>query len=371
MTDLGKLQYMQVSGFKSIENARIYLHDLNILIGANGSGKSNFIGVFRFLHEIANRNLQFCVSQQLGADKLLFFGRKRTNLIEIYLKFSPNDYRVRLAPDVAGGLIIQQERGGFYGGDMGYSGGTQKFDLAKPGARESGLPSPDEASLTSNRPSIPAYIAAYLRDWKVYHFHDTSESARIKQPGRYYERRILLSHGENLAAFLRSIRDTGAYALIVRTIQRVAPFFLDFVLEPEQDNPGQIRLRWRHRGSDETFDASDLSDGTLRFICLTTLLLQPALPRTILLDEPELGLHPHALQILAGMLRSASSKTQIIASTQSVTLANQFSWKDLIVVDRVDDASRFRRLKEKDIEQWLDDYAVGELWEKNILGGTP
>lgn len=371
MTDLGKLQYIQVSGFKSIKKSSIYLHDLNILIGANGSGKSNFIGIFRFLHEIANQNLQFHVAQQLGADKLLFFGRKRTDVIEIYLKFRPNDYRVRLAPDVAGGLIIARERGGFDGGQIGYFGGTQRFNLAKPGARESGLPDPAEWPSTSSRPSISEYIASYLRDWKVYHFHDTSESARINQPGRIHENRILLPRGENLAAFLRSIRNTGAYTLIVRTIQRVAPFFLDFVLEPEQDSPEQVRLRWRHRGSDETFEASDLSDGTLRFICLTTLLLQPALPRTILLDEPELGLHPHALQILAGMLRIASSKTQIIASTQSVTLANQFSWEDLIVVDRVQDASRFRRLKSEDVEQWLDDYAIGELWEKDILGGTP
>jgi len=371
MTERGKLQYLDVSGFKSIEKSSIYLRDLNILIGANGSGKSNFIGIFRLLHEIADKNLQFYVAQQLGADKLLFFGSKRTDVIDIYLKFSPNDYRVRLSPDVAGGLIIQQERGGFDGREVGYSGGFKHFDLAKPGSRETGLPTPAEWTTTASRPSISQYIANYLRDWKVYHFHDTSESARIKQPGRIHDRRALLPRGENLAAFLRSIRETDAYALIVRTIQRVAPFFLDFTLEPEKDNPGQIRLRWRHRGSEETFDASDLSDGTLRFICLTTLLLQPALPRTILLDEPELGLHPHALQILAGMMRTASSKTQIIASTQSVTLANQFSWEDLIVVDRFEDASRFRRLKTEDVAEWLDDYALGELWEKNILGGTP
>lgn len=151
----------------------------------------------------------------------------------------------------------------------------------------------------------------------------------------------------------------------------MAPFFLDFVLEPESDNPRQIRLRWRHRGCDDTFDAADFSDGTLRFICLTTLLLQPRLPTIILLDEPELGLHPYALQLLAAMMRTASGQTQIIASTQSVTLANQFSWEDLIVVDLIADASRFRRLNAEELDQWLDDYAIGELWEKNILGGTP
>jgi predicted ATPase len=91
----------------------------------------------------------------------------------------------------------------------------------------------------------------------------------------------------------------------------------------------------------------------------------------ILLDEPELGLHPHALYLLAGMMRATSSRTQIIASTQSVTLANQFTWEDLIVVDRVNDASQFRRLNEAEIAAWLDEFSIGELWEKNIIGGTP
>ena len=130
-------------------------------------------------------------------------------------------------------------------------------------------------------------------------------------------------------------------------------------------------MRWKHRGTEAYFDASDLSDGTLRFICLSTLLLQPDLPRTIILDEPELGLHPYALQLLAGLLRSAASRTQVIASTQSVTLANQLTPADVIVVDRVDEASQFRRLSDMNLEAWLGEYAIGDLWEKNLIGGVP
>jgi predicted ATPase len=141
------------------------------------------------------------------------------------------------------------------------------------------------------------------------------------------------------------------------------------VFAPEAND--LIRLRWQHRGSDDYFDATMLSDGTLRFICLTALLLQPKLPTMILLDEPELGLHPFAMQLLAAMMRSASEQTQIIASTQSVSLANQFSWEDMVVVDQVDNASVFRRLKSHEVEQWLTLYKMGDIWEMNALGGTP
>lgn len=365
MGGFGKLDRMRITGFKSIDRMDLDLRPLNLLVGPNGAGKSNFISFFKFVHNILNKNLQFHVSQQLGADKLLFFGRKRTSALEFNLEFTPNAYHVKLAPDAAGGLVFASEYCQFFGDRIGYSGGTKTISLAPAGAKESGLPA------QAHKTSPDGHVVGYLRDWKVYHFHDTSESAKVKQPGRIDETAALLPQADNLAAFLRSIRDTSAYKLIVRNIQRVAPFFLDFVLEPERDNPRVIRLRWKHRGAEDTFDASDFSDGTLRFICLTTLLLQPQLPTIILLDEPELGLHPYALHLLAGMMRMAASKTQIIASTQSVTLANQFSWEDLIIVDRVNDASQFRRLSEGDVAAWLDNFAVGELWEKNIIGGTP
>ena len=155
----------------------------------------------------------------------------------------------------------------------------------------------------------------------------------------------------------------------MRTIQRVAPYFQDFIFQPEAND--LIRLRWKHKGSDDYFDATMLSDGTLRFICLATLLLQPNLPTIILLDEPELGLHPFAMQLLAALMRSASEKTQIIASTQSVTLANQFGWQDMVVVDQIKDESVFRRLEEAEVAEWLNTYKLGDVWEMNVLGGTP
>jgi predicted ATPase len=117
-----------------------------------------------------------------------------------------------------------------------------------------------------------------------------------------------------------------------------------------------------------------LSDGTLRFICLTTLLLQPKslLPDTLLIDEPELGLHPFAINLLADMLQEAAESKQVIVSTQSVELLNAFQPEDVVVVQREEDASVFKRLDKAALSDWLaDDYSLGELWKRNILGGRP
>ncbi|OAD18892.1 hypothetical protein THIOM_005498 [Candidatus Thiomargarita nelsonii] len=161
------------------------------------------------------------------------------------------------------------------------------------------------------------------------------------------------------------------YQNIIEAVRLVAPFFDDFRLQPSRLNPEKIKLEWQHVGSDRYFNAHSFSDGTLRFICLATLLLQPELPAIILLDEPELGLHPYAISMLASIMQSAATTTQIIGVTQSVTLVNQFQLEDIIVIEREDEQSRFKRLNSEEIIHWLDDYGLGDLWEKNVLGGRP
>jgi predicted ATPase len=161
------------------------------------------------------------------------------------------------------------------------------------------------------------------------------------------------------------------YRQIVGAIRMVAPFFRDFQLRPYPLNEQKIQLEWSEAGSDAYFNAHSLSDGTLRFMCLATLLLQPSPPSTIVIDEPELGLHPFAIQVLASLVQSASLRTQVIVSTQSVTLVNHFMPGDVIVVDREGGQSTFARLSEQSMSTWLEDYGLGDLWEKNVLGGRP
>jgi predicted ATPase len=161
--------------------------------------------------------------------------------------------------------------------------------------------------------------------------------------------------------------------LIRKTVQLAAPFFDDFLLLPRSLKPDDINLQWRHRNSDLYFEASSLSDGTLRFIALATLFLQPQdyRPSLILVDEPELGLHPYAIEILASMIRQASIDTQIIISTQSSLLLDHFEPEDVLVADRVDGSTQIKRLNSERLAKWLEDYSLGQLWEKNEIGGRP
>jgi predicted ATPase len=189
------------------------------------------------------------------------------------------------------------------------------------------------------------------------------------------DNRFLRPDGSNLAAFLFFLQQAhpDSYQLIRRTVQRVTPFFDDFVLEAQRLNPSKIRLEWRHKGSEAYFDASSLSDGTLRFIGLATLFLQPEVyrPSVILVDEPELGLHPYAITMLASLVKGAAIKTQAIMSSQSALLLDHFEPEDVLVADRIGGGTQLTRLTSEKLAGWLETYSLGQLWEKNEIGGRP
>lgn len=358
-----RLDHIHISGFKSIRDQSLKLGGLNVLIGANGAGKSNFIGVFRLLNEIINENLQLYVGRSGGADRFLYFGSKTTEQIVIDLSFDQNAYRCTLVPAAPDALVFGEEI-------LSYQGRHGHEELTGGGHRESAL-------ARKTRPREPDLIVSKvietLQDWKVYHFHDTSATARIKQTGDIADNVVLRPDAGNLAAFLYRLQETdsGAFRNIVETVQLAAPFLGGLDLRPDRLNQEKIRLEWHEKGTDTYFDAHDLSDGTLRFLCLATLLLQPEPPTTILIDEPELGLHPYAITLLADLLCNATERAQVVVSTQSVTLVNQLSPEDVVVVDREGSESVFRRPSSKDLKSWLDGYSLGDLWEKNVLGGRP
>jgi predicted ATPase len=364
-----ELDTITVKGFKSIASIEgLKLGAINVAVGPNGSGKSNFIGVFSFLHATREGHLQDYVIKAGGADKVLHFGAKLTKKLQIHISFQEgrNQYEIELQPTDADELVPQSEVVYFWD-KVRYPKKPYSEGISAVG-KEAGISAPKYSR-------IAEYVRGHLDRWRLYHFHDTSSSSPMKKTMDLNDNRYLRSEGSNLAPFLYYLRQKhdASYSMIRRTVQRVAPFFDDFQLEPQKLNPDKIRLEWRHKGSEAYFDASSLSDGTLRFVALATLFLQPEAyrPSVILVDEPELGLHPYAITMLASLVKQASVNTQVIISTQSPLLLDHFQPEDVLVADLVDGGTQFTRLESAKLETWLQDYSLGQLWEKNELGGRP
>lgn len=362
------IDWITIRGFKSIKSiSEMPLKNINVLIGPNGSGKSNFIGVFSLLNAVRDGRLQYYTKRAGGADTILHFGSDETDYIFIHISFEDqiNQYSIKLNPDQLDSIFPSEEFVYFW--DQAVHDKPYDEFLSGNG-REAKI---CESGLTK----VPRYVQKHLARWKVYQFHDTGFSSPIKKNCDINDNRFLRPNGSNLAAFLYLLRKNHrkSYRKIRKTVRLVAPFIDDFVLRPMALNKDRIRLEWKHKDREDYFDGSSLSDGSLRFIALTTLLLQPSekRPSVILLDEPELGLHPYAITILASLVRSVAVKTQVILATQSSLLLDHFEPSEVIVASRTNGATALTRLNESGLESWLQDYTLGQLWRKNEIGGRP
>lgn len=347
-----------INGYKSIERCDLPLSGLNVLVGANGTGKSNLIGFLCLIKRVLEQRLQEAIGRAGGPDALLHFGRKKTEALKGEVFFGNNSYKFSLEPTQDNRMMFSREClwCNMIGDSQAQSGHFESYSLSN-----------------KNRSDVYDHVIPAMQMWRLYHFNDTSAFATVKQLHNINDNQHLRGDARNLAAFLYrlKIQHESSYRRIVKTIQLVVPFFGDFCLRPTIANPEKIQLEWTETGQDEPFTASALSDGTLRFICLATVFLQPKdlMPSTLLIDEPELGLTPYAITVLGALMRSASLEQQLIISTQSVELVNEFEPKDLIIVDKIAGASQFKRLDAASLTGWLEEYSLGELWKKNVLGG--
>jgi predicted ATPase len=372
-----KLKHLEIKGFKSIPatGQSIDFGDITILLGANGSGKSNLVSFFKLLNFITSKGLQVFIGKQGGADALLYYGSKHTEKLEFSVSMEQVDrseirtttYDAKLVHGMPDRLFFATEKATFK--KQGIAQPQELFIEA--GNGESGLP--DDL-----RPTIKVLFAA-LAGIRAYQFHDTSDTAKIKSNGYIDDSRYLRSDAGNLAAFLLAILDDPDnqkyYNRIIRHIQTVMPQFKNFELEIITENDKYIRLNWHDTSGDVLFGPHQISDGSLRFMALAALLLQPPtmLPQLIIIDEPELGLHPAAIAELAGMLKTASKNAQIIIATQSTRLVDEFKASEIVVVERdeTNHSSKFKHLNEDELKDWLSRYSLSDLWEKNVLGGRP
>lgn len=357
------MEKIQIKGYKSINSVSIDLKPINILIGANGAGKSNFISFFEFLNVLYERKLKEYVAINGGIEKFLHKGKNKNSgftmpqylQAKITFKGSNNAYSFSLTPGI-NTFIFKNEKLWFKDNPWHKSSHSE------------------EANVKFDNTIRAKYIREHLSNLRKYHFHDTGKNSPFNQSSHVQnDGYFLYETGQNLAAYLFNIQNNRplVYKRIIRVIQSIAPYFSDFYFQPNEG--GFLYLQWRDKYNSMIYGATDLSDGTIRFIALTTIFMQPNLPETIIIDEPELGLHPLAISKLAGMIQSVSQKgTQVIIATQSSDLVSYFTPDDILTVDMVNGESQFKRLIKDDLNIWMEDYSLGDLWKRSIIsGGQP
>ena len=375
-TTLPRLKSIAIKGFRSIRETKLELRPINVLVGANGAGKSNLIAFFKLLNELTAGRLQQHIAATGRAASNLHFGPKTTPQLEAEIEFETEKetetekrtYRMRLFHAAGDSLIFAEETLSFQESDwpqpkiVPLGAGHQETRIGDKAA---------EDDFTAKN------LLHLLNRCRVYHFHDTSPTAGVRQYCYVGDNRWIMPDAANLAAVLYALKSRGetAYRRIVATIRQAAPFFDDFDLEPVGPGGKEIILNWRHRNSGLIFGPHQFSDGTLRAVCLISLLLQPKenFPYLIALDEPELGLHPYALDVIASLFRAASRHAQILVGTQSGAFLDSFEPGDVVVVERndEDEATEFDRPPAEKLSAWMADYSLGEIWEKNVIGGGP
>lgn len=351
------IDYIEIEGYKSIKRQQIKMSNINILIGSNGAGKSNFISFFEFLGQVYQQKSQQFVALAGGIDRILHQGNITAKSIKIYLSFEQekSGYGFEMLKNDTS-FIIKYE-------DLLYEQNLKKsFELSQ------------ESQLKHKNDIFAKSVKTYLDGLRRYHFHDTGAKSPFNQASHIQnDAYFLYERGENLAAFLYKVKQDHpkVYYRMIQVIRSIAPFFNDFYLKPNEN--GFVTLQWRANANSYLYGISDLSDGTLRFIALTVLFLQPNLPLTLIIDEPELGLHPTAINKLSGLIQSAANRgTQVILATQSTDLISYFTPEDIVTVDQKNGESIFQRLDGAGLEQWLEDYTLGDLWKRNIItGGQP
>lgn len=347
---------IRIKGYKSFKEQEVELKQINILIGANGSGKSNFLSFYELLNRLYEQKLKEYVALNGGSDKMLHNGSELVDEIEATMFFGSDSYSFTLKKGVDHFVFMKEE--------VSYKGIVTDINSLK-----------NEAQIkTYSELSQGWSLRRYLSDIKKYHFHDTGKNSPFSQQSNINNDIFFLyEKGNNLAAYLYKVREEHplVYNRIIKVIQSIAPYFSDFYFAPSSS--GLLRLLWQDKYSSMIYGINDLSDGTLRFIALTTLFLQPILPGLIIIDEPELGLHPFAIQKLAGMIKAVANKgTQVIVATQSSDLVNLFQPEDILTVNQINGETVLRRLSAGDLSDWLEEYALGDLWKQNILkGGQP
>lgn len=366
---------VRIKGFRSLADVEIkgISRGTTVLIGANGSGKSNLLRFLEMMGWMLDlRRLREYVARHGGAADQLFGGRKTTSGIEAQVDVGTADglvaYRFALERTDRDRFVFENET--YRVGKPGEDADTPWGRIDDNGYREARIS--ERTNGDGARPKAARALVELFRRCPIYQFHDTSFDSRMKVSWDATDFGRLRGDGANLASVLSLLEreDKPRFELICQYIGLAVPVFSHFQIEEEY---GKVQLRWQHKDMDKTVGAYMTSDGMLRFFALVTLLSLPSemLPSVLLLDEPELGLHPAAVALIGAMIDTVAMDRQVIVATQSPLLVDNFRLDEIVVLELEKGRTTVRRFDESEYSQWLDEYSTGELWQKNVLGGRP
>lgn len=363
------IERVLLNNYKSIKSADIRLGRINLLLGGNGAGKSNFISVFDLLLAVYNQRLGEYVLRHGGTNRMLYNGSKESDEISMLFDFdNTNTLYLKLQPSQETAKLFVAESGDYFNCN---NDTTKNYGSAWNYKRWDNMA--EESRILDSRTWRSGYLKKDLKGVQVYHFHDTSRTAPMRGMSNINDNEGLRPDGSNLAACLYKMQQLNpqSFLRLEGVVRSIAPYFKRFKLQPNAFDENMILMQWEAEDTDSYFDSYSFSDGTIRFIALATLLMHEDRPSTIIIDEPELGLHPFAIVKLAALVRNASVDSQIIMASQSTNLINQFEPENVIVVDREDGQTVFKNLNSEELDVWLDSYSIGDIWEKNLIGGLP
>jgi predicted ATPase len=355
------LQSIELENLLSFKHIKLDLAPLNVLIGANASGKSNLIRALGLVRALP-RDLQTEIVN--GGGPRAWINQKGIGSARIVLdgayffEFQESGQSYEIVQERA--AFVQRTR--------------DRLRLKSTGNSEPAKISPVQSALSQVRhpdePEIGAF-AAHLESIRLYREFKTGPgtSARLgissAALGAY-----LSEDGGNLALVLNELIVRGERDRLNKHLSCFFPLFTEVL---PLTRGGITQLYVREKGVPEAFSAVSLSDGTLRFLCLLAVLLDPDPPHLVCIEEPEIGLHPDAIRMIADLLVEASARMQLVVTTHSPALVDALTAQpeSVVVCERdFDGFTQFRRLKSADLDEWLDRYSLGHLWQKGEIGGN-
>ena len=401
-----KINSVSIKGFRSLADVELTdLPNVAVMVGANGSGKSNFLRFFEMLHWMMNGDgLGRFVGVNGRAQGQLFGGPEVTQQISAHVSFGNGndfyDYRFGLEYAESDILVFSDESFKFSTNQQMLTTSSSEKNSQESNLRleETGRNlgawndfgrGHSEAKITTYRCENDSYsqsddgsrspeciaakeIVKIFKGSPVYQFHNTSLTSKIKASCYMGDDSSLRHDGSNLSSVLFRLENEYGkhYRSVLRDISQILPGFDRFVIE-EKD--GMTILNWKSLSSGKIFEAGQTSDGSLRLFALITLLNLPTrmLPDVIFIDEPELGMHPSAISLVGSIIDVVSQDCQVILATQSPLLVDEFNLDEIIVFDLKNGKTHIRQLESTEYDHWLKEYSTGQLWQKNVIGGRP